>query len=259
MLTILAECWEKVLTEEKDLRVLQSDLQQPKSIAAFGDRLLFTETGTSDAKYRDGKLSTFDPETQEITTLADELNYPTSLFVDSDGGVYVIEAGATSTSFGGHDRLLYFPPKSSQFEVLLADLKAPKAVAVDPAGTIYVGTGPKSSYRDTAALLMYPKGQTRAKVLVSNLPDVPIWQSTRMETSTSLDSVMLDMERVQVTWRRSRLSRAALRSQDHSHEAPMPGVLQWTRMGMRTTRREKIGADAPQERVRPSGPFPQDT
>lgn len=147
-------------------------LNHPKKVFPAGEYLYFLESGTEAAEFKDGALSRYHLAGGERELLCGGLEYPNSLFIDSAGDLYVVEAAKYSTTFGGHSRLIVFRQGSSAYDVVLDNLFAPKAVLVDGQGDIYVGTLSETSPGDTAKLLKFAKGTASPVEIAKWLPSV---------------------------------------------------------------------------------------
>ena len=154
------------------LKVLVQGLKEPLSMVAWGGDLYFTEAGSESAQYRDGSLSVFQIKTSQKKTIATGLNYPKTVFADSQGTIFVLEAPGTCTSHGGTNRLLRFAPGKSRYEVALSKLRDATAFVLDSKGNSYVGTMGKSTPGDTAQLLLYERGSTVPRVILADLPSI---------------------------------------------------------------------------------------
>ncbi|MBW7866646.1 MAG: redoxin family protein [Candidatus Hydrogenedentes bacterium] len=154
------------------LEPVLTGLNHPKKVFPAGEHLYFLESGTEAAEFKDGALSRYNLASGERETLCGGLEYPDSLFIDSVGDLYVVEAAGYSTTFGGHSRLIVFRQGSSAYDVVLDNLFAPKAVLVDGQGDIYLGTLSDISPGDTAKLLKYAKGATSPVEIAKWLPSV---------------------------------------------------------------------------------------
>src|SRR2546422_502096 len=154
------------------LSTLVSGLKGPSAVAAFGDKVYFTESGTDAGHYHDGTLSVFDVPTATRTVLSTGLQYPDSLFVDNSGNVYVLEAAGTSTSYGGNNRLIEFAAGSSQYQVVIPSLITPAGVGINSQGTIFVGSWGSTIPGDGGKLFAYAPGSGSPVTVASGLPAI---------------------------------------------------------------------------------------
>ncbi|MBI4557150.1 MAG: protein kinase [Candidatus Hydrogenedentes bacterium] len=158
--------------EACQMKPLLTDLKYPHNIASFGDEIIFTERGTTEGKYKDGTLSVYSPKTSTRSILYSGLEYPQSLSVDKNGNIYVLEAAAYNTKFGGNARLIRFPYGSKDYEVILPKIGRFEAIAVGSDGRLYIGTRGKRSPGKGGALLRFDLDGTGQKTMLKDLQNV---------------------------------------------------------------------------------------
>jgi thiol-disulfide isomerase/thioredoxin/sugar lactone lactonase YvrE len=159
-------------TEDGTLSPLFSGLASPHAAAVAGDRLYFLESGTEEAKFKDGRLGRITLSTGIRETLLEGLEYPVSLVVDAAENAFILEAAGSSTVFGGKNRLSVLKQGQTAPETLLDGLPAPEAFLLDDDGGILVGTMGRSSPGDTGTVMRFEKGAKEGEVIAKNLPTV---------------------------------------------------------------------------------------
>ena len=153
--------------------VLLEQLRCPLSLVVRGSDVYFSEGGTKEEKYRDGRVSVYHVDTGQVEVLASRLNYPDSIFLTDDETLYILESGGSSTSFrGGRNRISKLAKGASEPTVALDRLCRPTAIVVDPEGDIFVGCWGESSPGDDARLLRYRVGERKPEVVATDLPKV---------------------------------------------------------------------------------------
>jgi len=158
--------------EKKQMRTLVASLRGPHRVAWFGGKLYFSERGTQEQEYHDGRLSAYDPASGDVKVIRDDLNNPDSIFITKAGEIYVLEAGGWATSFEGHDRLVRFRPGSSEYDVIPVDVSGASDVVIDSEGTIYYGTSGGTSPSDLGELLTCTPGGDLPYAQITGLPAV---------------------------------------------------------------------------------------
>ncbi len=149
-------------------KVLQN-LKGPLKIAIRENLVYFTETGTEDKKYKDGRLSVYNIDSGRVQVLLENLDYPNGLYVATAGDIYYTEAGASSTSFGGVDRLSVLRKGMSKPTVISEEIDAPTDVVVDSAGNIFVSKMGRSSPGDTGELWKLSPDGSSPQLLLKGL------------------------------------------------------------------------------------------
>ncbi|MBC8869645.1 MAG: HEAT repeat domain-containing protein [Planctomycetes bacterium] len=148
-------------------RVILQDLKRPNALAAVGSDLYFVEIGTRSGKFHDGTLSVLRTKDGTKEKICDGLHYPSSLFIDGKGAIYVLESG----TFGGRTRLIRFLSGQTEYEVVIPDVRG-NAVVLDSEGNIFIGTMGKTAPGDTGQLVVYPGGNGPPRTVVQNLPSI---------------------------------------------------------------------------------------
>ena len=154
---------------------LLTGLRSPYHMTEFQNRIYFTEFGTSAARYADGALSVFDPQTGTHSRLREGLHAAASIEADSAGNLYVLEVPHTSTSFGGVNRLLKFPNAGGQYDVVIDQMSYvnPLALLLDePNHRLFIGDGGAISPSNLGSLIAYSLDDGTSKTVLTGLPTV---------------------------------------------------------------------------------------
>lgn len=149
-------------------KVLQN-LQKPLKIAIRDNLIYFTESGTENKKYKDGRLSVYNPNSGRVQVLLENLDYPNGLYVTPGGDIYYTEAGASSTSFGGVDRLSVLRKGMSKPTVISDAIDSPTDVVVDAIGNIFVSKMGRTSPGDTGELWKLAPDGSSPQLLLKGL------------------------------------------------------------------------------------------
>jgi len=156
------------------ITALKHGLRETRSICSAGGRVFWVEGGTEAGRFRDGRLSSYDPRTGKTKVHFDDVPWAVDIAGGPGGEVYILKADCTLSVVrkGGTERAM-----------IARGIHRPVRVVAGPKGDVFV-LHFKKGEKTVSEVLRFPPGGGEREVVLANAYDGPAGWLVGIATDT---------------------------------------------------------------------------